>query len=522
MVDSILQRFLRWWRRHGAIAFVAVLGHIALSLFASPVALARGFTTPRWLGPVSVVDLERGVIVPDLVMQVEDGRLLALIPAHMLPDAAKAALIPAPGPYATAGLWDMHGALTRYAPKVEYPAQLAYGVTRIRSIVSCPKEGAHNVHPCVADVSRWNDAVHSGDIAGPMVMGTGTFPMNGADRQHADLPASAAMTTADEARRFVREFSAQTVRPAHIKSYDGLPLASFLALLDEANQLGIEVSGHVPVAVPVAAAARAGLKAIAHARSLPIGCSSQEDQIIRMRVDKVARHEWMKRALDTQSEAVCHQLWRTLKAQGTYVSPTLVTRYNETFEGIQALAADAETKALIPWVFEYMWGEDRDEIKARSPVEEQVYRDYFLLASRLVADAQRAGVLMLVGSDTFDTFMAPGVGIHQEMQLWQRAGIANVDILRAATSNAARYFGLEHTHGKLAPGYVADVVFSDANPLETLAILRRPAAVMQAGRLHSRGSLDALAALASSNARSWGYTTRLLFDWVRSPLRFMK
>lgn len=522
MFDAISKRCLSGCRCHGAIPLRAVLGSIALSLFACAPAVAQGFSTPRWIGPVSVVDLERGVIQPDLVMHIENGRLLALIPDHMLSDAAKAVLIPAPGPYATAGLWDMHGALTRYAPKVEYPAQLAYGVTRIRSIVSCPKEGAHNVHPCVADVSRWNDAGRSGDIAGPIVMGTGSFPMNGAQRQHADLPPSAAMGSADEARRFVREFNAQTVRPAHIKSYDGLPRDSFLALLDEAKQVGIEVSGHVPVAVPVAAAARAGLKALAHARSLPIGCSSQEEQIIRLRIDKVPRLEWMKRALETQDETVCNQLWRTLKAHGTYVSPTLVTRYNETSEGIQALSADAETKALIPWVFEYMWGEDRGEIKARSPVEEQVYQEYFLLASKLVADAQRAGVLMLLGSDTFDTFIAPGVGIHQEMQLWQRAGIANVDILRAATSNAASYFGLEQTHGKLAPGYVADVVFANANPLENLAALRRPVAVMQAGRLYSRDSLDALAALASTNARSWGYTTRLLFDWVRSPLRFMK
>ncbi len=180
------------------------------------------------------------------------------------------------------------------------------------------------------------------------------------------------------------------------------------------------------------------MKAIAHARVLPIACSGREDEIIGMRMNKVRRSEWMRHALETQDAATCANLWKTLREQGTYLSPTLITRYNDTREGLQTLAADHDTKALVPWIFHTMWQEDVDETRARSEAEEQIYRDYYKLAARLVGEAQTAGVLLLLGSDTFDTFVAPGVGLHQEMQLWRQAGIPNADVLRAATVNAAR------------------------------------------------------------------------------------
>ena len=479
-------------------------------------------TEPRWIGPVTVVDVLRGALIPNIVLHIVDGKIVELVPSSALSATARAALIAAPAPYAAPGLWDMHGALTRYAPTLEHPAQLSFGVTRIRSIVSCPKEGVTNIHPCVADVTRWNEAVRICTLAGPLVMGTGTFPLNGPEHRHPDMPPSAALRNEDDAKAFVREFKSLPVRPDHIKSYDGIPRASFFALLDEARTAGIEVSGHVPVAVPLTAAARAGMKAIAHARVLPIACSDREDEIIGMRMNKVRRAEWMRRALETQDATTCAKLWNTLREQGVYLSPTLITRYNETSAGLQALAADKDTMAMVPWIFATMWQEDVDDARARAVAEEHVYRDYYKLAGRLVAQAQAAGVTLLLGSDTFDTFVAPGVGLHQEMQLWRQAGIANADVLRAATVNAARYFGLEATHGQVAANQVADIVFVNDNPLASLSTLREPAGLMQAGRYYDRAALTQVRQQAKDGARSWRFTIKLLWDWAMSPLSFMK
>jgi imidazolonepropionase-like amidohydrolase len=62
------------------------------------------------------------------------------------------------------------------------------------------------------------------------------------------------------------------------------------------------------------------------------------------------------------------------------------------------------------------------------------------------------------------------------------------DVLRSATTVAARLLGLEGRVGVVAPGALADLLVVDGNPLDRLEVLtdpgRRLRLVMQAGRLH--------------------------------------
>jgi imidazolonepropionase-like amidohydrolase len=62
------------------------------------------------------------------------------------------------------------------------------------------------------------------------------------------------------------------------------------------------------------------------------------------------------------------------------------------------------------------------------------------------------------------------------------------DILRSATTVAARLVGLEGRAGVVAPGAFADLLVVDGNPLERLEVLADPARhlrlVMAAGRIH--------------------------------------
>ena len=59
---------------------------------------------------------------------------------------------------------------------------------------------------------------------------------------------------------------------------------------------------------------------------------------------------------------------------------------------------------------------------------------------------------------------------------------SNEQVLRHATSDAARALKLEHTTGRLARGFAADVLLVDGDPLVELAALTRPVAVFAAGR----------------------------------------
>ena len=60
-------------------------------------------------------------------------------------------------------------------------------------------------------------------------------------------------------------------------------------------------------------------------------------------------------------------------------------------------------------------------------------------------------------------------------------GMSPIDALRATTSRAAAVCGLGHRKGRLAPGYDADVLVVDGNPLDDPAALHRIQAVYTRG-----------------------------------------
>jgi imidazolonepropionase-like amidohydrolase len=96
---------------------------------------------------------------------------------------------------------------------------------------------------------------------------------------------------------------------------------------------------------------------------------------------------------------------------------------------------------------------------------------------------QRAGVHILTGTDAPLRNSPPGFGLHEEMALMARGGMSPFDVLRAATIEPARYFGMLDSAGTVAPGKLADLVLLDANPLRNIANTRRIAAVVANGRL---------------------------------------
>lgn len=61
------------------------------------------------------------------------------------------------------------------------------------------------------------------------------------------------------------------------------------------------------------------------------------------------------------------------------------------------------------------------------------------------------------------------------------AGLSNPEVLRAATVDCAQAIGLGDLTGKLAPGYSADLVLTEQNPLDDLGALASPVDVMAKG-----------------------------------------
>lgn len=497
----------------------SVLLYLALTPLPPP---ANTFTRPTWVGPVQVVDVEAGAVLPDRAIRIADGRIAAIVPVDTLDPEARAALTDVGSAHVMSGLWDMHALSIRYAPALDYPLHLAHGVTRLRNILNCAAEGTFELFPCQSDKRAWNAAVTAGTLAGPVIMESGSFPLNGPGRRPSALPEVFDAATPEQARDMVRLVAADPLRPEHLKAYDHLPRDSYFALVAEGQRHGMRTNGHVPVAVRVGEAVEAGHQAVAHARVLPIGCSGREDEIMALRTARAPRLDWMRLALETYDPAVCAALWARMAAAGTFISPTLVTRWNETRAGIDAFRADPDVARFTPLFIDLIQWEDIAAIEGRDAATEEVYARYYEAAAARTAEADRAGVRLLLGTDHYDLLVVPGLGMHHEIALWRAAGIPNAAILRALTVNAAAYAGREADMGRVAPGHVADLVFTDGDPLADPAVLRRPAAVMIEGRLYDRAALDGLLADAEVTAGSWRLTVHFLRDLLRNPMEFVR
>ena len=94
--------------------------------------------------------------------------------------------------------------------------------------------------------------------------------------------------------------------------------------------------------------------------------------------------------------------------------------------------------------------------------------------------AHRLGVTLVFGTDG-------GVLPHgrnaEEFLALARAGVTPLEAIRAATTNAARAFGLADSLGHLARGMAADIIAVEGNPQENLSVLQHPMFVMSRGRI---------------------------------------
>lgn len=95
--------------------------------------------------------------------------------------------------------------------------------------------------------------------------------------------------------------------------------------------------------------------------------------------------------------------------------------------------------------------------------------------------AFKAGVRIGMGSDAVFT----GFGQNtRELEWFVKAGMTPAQALRTATTTAAELLGLEHSLGRLEPGFLADIVAIEGDPLTDIgAVIKGVRWVMKDGRI---------------------------------------
>jgi imidazolonepropionase-like amidohydrolase len=99
---------------------------------------------------------------------------------------------------------------------------------------------------------------------------------------------------------------------------------------------------------------------------------------------------------------------------------------------------------------------------------------------------QAAGITLAVGTDAGNPGTLHGPAIYRELQLLAEAGLTPMEVLVAATRNAARAMGRQAEVGTVEVGKAADLVALDADPLADVNNVQRIRWVMKGGILAGR------------------------------------
>jgi imidazolonepropionase-like amidohydrolase len=98
-----------------------------------------------------------------------------------------------------------------------------------------------------------------------------------------------------------------------------------------------------------------------------------------------------------------------------------------------------------------------------------------------VRDFERLGGVIGAGEDAGFIYQIYGFGLVRELELHQEAGFQPIKVLQHVTTNNARILGEEARLGRVRPGYLADVIVVNGNPLEDLKVFYPPRANAAAG-----------------------------------------
>ena len=309
----------------------------------------------------------------------------------------------------------------------------------------------------------WDTHVHAGDdestyrqliawgITSVRDMGSPLDEMQAVRRRRDDQPSSGPRVvyagfvlrgpqgTADTGAGVVRDSASAVAAIAALdaggvsllKVHEGFDRATWFAIALEARERSLPLAGHVPAGLSAVDLAESGLRNIAHFEFLPDRC--------RAILGPPRRASRPPSGCDS---ARIDALLRRLQDAGVWLEPTL---------GAFRVFAPGQ------WT----------DIRAGF--------------SRLTPSIRSIGLPIVTGTDLGTSGIVPGVSLHDELELLAESGFTTAEVLRAATMAPARLLGMADSLGQVAPGYLADLVLLEADPLADIRNTRRVVTIIRAG-----------------------------------------
>ena len=400
---------------------------------------------------------------------VNDGIITAVATTGELDLPADARHIDGDGGTLIPGLIDSH---VHIWDRADLPAYLSYGITTVRNMSGMPY------------LLDYQQQIGQGQLTGPRLLTTG--PILNSPGPNAQLNHQL-VETPDAAREAVHWQYARGFRT--VKVYSNLSRAAYEAILDEADILGMAITGHPPE----------GKREPGIPEERPFDIAFDEllddDFVTLEHVESIVWHA----LYDRQDHEALQQLAGRLAAAGVTVSPTLVAHHNLVRAASEkdAFVSRPGTELMNPFLAQV----EAPLVASWTALPPGTRKDYDAFYADAVRAFQDAGVRMVAGSDAGIFVNIPGQSLLDELDLLVGAGLSPAQALRTATTQAAAALGLDDL-GRIAAGYRAELLLLPGNPLDDMTVLQRPRGLMYQDEWFDAEALAALRreAIATADA----------------------
>lgn len=411
---------------------------------------------------ITIVDVEKGTLIPKQTVLVKNDRIDKIGAQGKIQIPEGATTIDGQGLYLMPGLVDAH---VHYLDAPVFGrVMIANGILLVRDM------GMPNEY-----ILPLRDQLNRGETLGPEMVTTG-FILDGNSPLIPQI--SLGLTTPEDVRTVVRQQAEAGVDM--IKVYSTLDRDVFLEILTEADKHGLKVVGHIPESIYIEDAAAAGLDNAEHWFGFEKIIAGLLGEPVNLSYSGMSSQAYYFERLGEVDATALQGVYQGLRASGLTVDPTVVIFKN--FPGMDMNRPGCEyisQNVLASW-------------KSQWAGQSEIPDSYWLGWAYMVRDMNKAGIPLMVGTDLMVPGVIPGYAVHEEMMIWQEAGIPPADILRSATLVPAQFMELEDRLGSISEGKTASLVLVRANPLEDIRNAQQIESVFLRGQYFSREDLDQL------------------------------
>jgi len=400
-------------------------------------------------------------VLRDQTVIVRAGRIATIGRRGRVAVPRHAVRVEATGQFLMPALADMHVHLEHFDDSTYLQSFLVSGVTFVRSMDGRPH------------ILDWRRAAAEGRLLSPLIHTAGPI----LDGDPPARPDNRALGRGSEAESVVVEQA--DAGYDFIKLYSNLSPEVFRAIVRVARVRGLPIAAHVPHAVGFRALLSEHVASIEH-----LGDFADELRLEGSESPAAARA--LKRRLAAELDpAKLSTLASELARSSTWVVPTLVQadRGVARPDTLERWLADPAVATVDQGIVEHYWRGSVQRSGAALDAQGWTLVERGLAnRRRVVREFQRAGVRLLVGTDTPQPFVIPGVSVHEELAALVAAGLSPEQALAAATRDAARFVGQGSLWGSVEPGKRADLLLLEADPLSDISATRRIQGLVARGR----------------------------------------